>query len=266
MGSRLVRSDKKGCSGGPLKVPELLFQRSNEAFALQVQRGAEGPAETMFLLTVLFACFTAADAACSCKPFETMKEAFCNSDYVLLAKVLSINNKQGELSTNATNDTKTSNDGKWSYNIWHMRTWKGDRIATSVLTTASSEDACGVPGLLEDWDYVLTGKKVKDGEISITGCDVAMPYSQLSPDEQDTFMQLMWEPEKCNEKDDGKTVKGDENSVKEADGKTVEGNDEKSVKEEGDNVPDAEDKDSDAQAKEDSDDQAEEDSDDQAED
>ncbi|EYB84799.1 hypothetical protein Y032_0310g2119 [Ancylostoma ceylanicum] len=35
----------------------------------------------MLFLIVFIACFTAADAACSCEPYRTVKEAFCKSDY-----------------------------------------------------------------------------------------------------------------------------------------------------------------------------------------
>ncbi|RCN43338.1 hypothetical protein ANCCAN_10663 [Ancylostoma caninum] len=48
----------------------------------------------------------------------------------------------------------TTANGTWSYHVWHMRTWKGPVVDTSVLTTSYSE--CGVTGLLKNWDYFLT--------------------------------------------------------------------------------------------------------------
>ncbi|RCN26398.1 hypothetical protein ANCCAN_27876, partial [Ancylostoma caninum] len=142
---------------------------------------------------------------------------------VLLAKVLSINN--GELSTDAANDTNTTNSGTWNYNIWHLRTWKGPVVATSALTTPNSEEACGVTGLLEGWDYLLTGKKGKDGEITFTSCDLVMAWYDVTAEERDLLRDLREDPKKCDEKDDEKS--DDDTGVKESDEKKVEGNDEK---------------------------------------
>ncbi|RCN49278.1 tissue inhibitor of metalloproteinase, partial [Ancylostoma caninum] len=172
----------------------------------------------MISLIVFIACLTTAHAACSCKPFETVKEAFCQSDYVLLARVLSINSKDSESPTNAANDTNTTASGTWNYRIWHVQTWKGPVVATSVLTTPNGE--CGVTGLLQDWDYFLTGKKGKNGEVTFTSCDFVMPWTDLTPGEHDLLLELMWDPKKCEEKDD-------EKKVEENDEKKVEGNDEK---------------------------------------
>nr|ACB13195.1 tissue inhibitor of metalloprotease-2 [Ancylostoma caninum] len=183
----------------------------------------------MISLIVFIACLTTTQAACSCKPFGTLKEAFCQSDYVLLAKVLSVNSKYGESSRNEANDMSTTANGTWSYHVWHMRTWKGPVVDTSVLTTSYSE--CGVTGLLKNWDYFLTGKQGKDGEITITSCDFVMPSTDVTPEEHDLLMDLMGDPKKCEEKDDERDVKENENSVEENDEKDEEENGEKTVEE-----------------------------------
>ncbi|KIH60465.1 hypothetical protein ANCDUO_09287 [Ancylostoma duodenale] len=118
-----------------------------------------------------------------------------NLSLVLLARVLSINSKNGESSTNAANDTNSTASGTWNYRIWHVRTWKGPIVATSALTTPNSE--CGVTGLLKDWDYFLTGKKGSDGGITFTSCDFVMPWTDITPGEHDLLMELMWDPKKC---------------------------------------------------------------------
>ncbi|EYB84806.1 hypothetical protein Y032_0310g2122 [Ancylostoma ceylanicum] len=199
----------------------------------QVQRGAVDPTEPMLFLLVFIACFTSVHAACSCEPFKTVKEAFCKSDYVLLAKVLSINSKYGEVPTKAANDTNKTNDGTWFYDIWHMRTWKGPIVATSLLTTANSGEGCGVTGLLKDWEYFLTGKKGEKGEITFTSCDFVMPHYDLTAEELELLMDLRDDPKKCDEKDDEKNVKENENSVDGSGEKTVEENGEKTVEENG---------------------------------
>ncbi|RCN43339.1 hypothetical protein ANCCAN_10664, partial [Ancylostoma caninum] len=109
----------------------------------------------MISLIVFVACLTAVNAECSCKPFESLKEAFCQSDFVLLATVKKINFEYGKL---PGNDTNTTEGEPWTYNIWHSgKTWKGPILAASVLSTPNSEDACGVPGLSENVEYFLTG-------------------------------------------------------------------------------------------------------------
>ncbi|KAL6728609.1 hypothetical protein Aduo_010367 [Ancylostoma duodenale] len=192
----------------------------------------------MISLVVFIACLTAANAKCSCKPFESLMEAFCQSDYALLATVKKINFVYGEL---PTNDTNTTDGGKWSYYIWHSgKTWKGPIVAASLLTTPNSEDACGVPGLSANVEYFLTGKLEGD-EFTFTSCDFVMPSSDLAPQEYELLMQLMWYPKKCAEKHDEHGVKddekkpegNDEKSVEEGGEKKVEGNDEEKVEEGG---------------------------------
>ncbi|RCN29976.1 hypothetical protein ANCCAN_24259 [Ancylostoma caninum] len=202
--------------------------------------------ERMISLVVFIACLTAAHATCSCKQFESVKEAFCQSEYVLLARVLSINGRHGELSTNASNSTDTTDSGTWSYNIWHLRTWKGPVVATSALTTPNSESECGVTGLLQGWDYFLTGKKGKHGEITFTSCDVVMPWYQVTSEEIELLRELREDPKECGkngepleENDETKVEENgeeteqenDEKKVEENDEKTEEGNDEKPVEE-----------------------------------
>ncbi|KAL6728587.1 hypothetical protein Aduo_010347 [Ancylostoma duodenale] len=183
----------------------------------------------MISLIAFIACVTAAHAACSCRPFGSVKEAFCQSDYVLMARVLAVNGKYGESSTDAASDMSTTANVTWSYHVWHMRTWKGPVVDTSLLSTPYSE--CGVTGLLKDWDYFLTGKKGKDGEITVTSCDFVVPSTDIIPEEHDLLMELMRDPKKCEEKDDEKGVKEDENSVKENDERTLEDSDEETVEE-----------------------------------
>ncbi|KAL6728611.1 hypothetical protein Aduo_010368 [Ancylostoma duodenale] len=178
----------------------------------------------MISLTVFIACLTTAHASCSCKPFETVKEAFCQSDYVLLGRVLSIN------TVNAGNATAV---GAWNYNIWHMWTWKGPIVPTSALTAPNS-GTCGVSGvLLKNWDYFLTGKKGKNGEITFTSCDFVMPYYEIAPEEMHVLMKLRDEPKKCKQEDDEKGLEEDENGKKgehvgevEENGGIIEENDE----------------------------------------
>ncbi|EPB74719.1 hypothetical protein ANCCEY_06202 [Ancylostoma ceylanicum] len=143
-----------------------------------------------------------------------------------MARVFSIS-EDGELSTSATNDTKTSTDGTMSYKLSQVQTWKGP--ASSTLTTPTSLDACGVPNLVKGWDYFLTGKKGKNGEITITSCDFIVRQHELTPQEHDLLIELHWHPEKCQEKDGEKSGKGDENSVKETDEKPTQETDEKPV-------------------------------------
>ncbi|KIH62413.1 hypothetical protein ANCDUO_07305 [Ancylostoma duodenale] len=137
-----------------------------------------------------------------------------------MARVLAVNGKYGESSTDAASDMSTTANVTWSYHVWHMRTWKGPVVDTSLLSTPYSE--CGVTGLLKDWDYFLTGKKGKDGEITVTSCDFVVPSTDIIPEEHDLLMELMRDPKKCEEKDDEKGVKEDENSVKENDERTLE--------------------------------------------
>ncbi|KAL6728586.1 hypothetical protein Aduo_010346 [Ancylostoma duodenale] len=221
----------------------------------------------MISLLVFIACLTVAHAACSCKPFETVKDAFCQSDYVLLARVLAVNSEYGESSTYAANDTNSTDSGRWKYRIWHIRTWKVVAFHTpgrqrilfcwffkknvtvaqncccfrvlSLPTTPNSE--CGVTGLLKDWDYFLTGKKGNDDKITLTSRDFVMSWTDLTTGEHDLLMELMWDPKKCEEKHDDKSVKESESGVKETDekkvdenaGKPTEKNDEKKVEENG---------------------------------
>ncbi|RCN51668.1 tissue inhibitor of metalloproteinase [Ancylostoma caninum] len=138
----------------------------------------------MISLLVFIACLTSAHAACSCKPYQTVKEAVCKSDFAILAKVMSVNHAQ------------------WSYKIWPMRTWKGPRLREALLTTPKREDLCGVPGLTENMEYFLTGKVVKNGVFSFTSCDYLMKLSDLTSEEYNILLELMWYPEKCNEKDE----------------------------------------------------------------
>ncbi|KAL6742116.1 hypothetical protein Aduo_015306 [Ancylostoma duodenale] len=188
--------------------------------------------EGMISPIVFIACLTAAHATCSCKQFESVEEAFCESEYVLLARVLSVNSKHGEFSTNAANGTNTTDSGTWKYNIWHLRTWKGPVVATSALTTPNSESECGVTGLLQEWDYLLTGKKGKDGEITFTSCDLVMPWSHVTPEEIELLRELRGDPKKCGKNDDEKGVEeNDKNTIEGNDEKPIEENDEKKVEE-----------------------------------
>ncbi|RCN28200.1 hypothetical protein ANCCAN_26061, partial [Ancylostoma caninum] len=94
----------------------------------------------------------------------------------------------------AENDTKPTTNG-WFYHIHHARTWKGPIVATSILSTPNSE--CGITSLLQGWEYFVTGKKGKDGEITFTTCDFVMPSDQLTPEEHVLLLELMYHPEKC---------------------------------------------------------------------
>ncbi|EYB84795.1 hypothetical protein Y032_0310g2116 [Ancylostoma ceylanicum] len=151
---------------------------------------------------------------------------------VLTAIVKTINFDYG------ANDTKATDSGKWSYNIWHTATWKGDIRSTSLLTTPNSEDACGVPGLSKDVEYFITGKNEKDGEIFFTYCDFVMPSDHLDQREREYLLQLMWYPDKCKEKDPEISGPGTDEKPTGGDGeKTVEGTDEKGKEENGDEPP-----------------------------
>ncbi|RCN43340.1 hypothetical protein ANCCAN_10665 [Ancylostoma caninum] len=188
----------------------------------------------MISLTVFIACLITAHATCPCKPYETVREAFCKSDYVLMARVLSVNSTYGGSSTN------TTSAGTWNYNIWHMWTFKGPILATSALSSPNS-GPCGVPGaLMKNWDYFLTGKKGKNGEITFSNCDFVMPYYEITPEEMHILMELRDEPKKCRGKDDDVTEdesgeKGDKgqhgNKVEENGGIKVDGNDGTSMEE-----------------------------------
>ncbi|EPB76505.1 tissue inhibitor of metalloproteinase [Ancylostoma ceylanicum] len=189
----------------------------------------------MLFLIVFIACFTAADAACSCEPYRTVKEAFCKSDYVLLTRVLSIN-RNGESSTNAANDTKTTESGTMSYNILHVQSWKGPKVTTSALTTPNSEDACGVTGLLENLDYFLTGKKGKNGEVTFTSCDFVGPFSHLTREENYLLEDLARDPNQCKDMDADKPVEEGGNTVKETGQRTEEDHDGKSEEKDNENT------------------------------
>ncbi|EPB76497.1 tissue inhibitor of metalloproteinase [Ancylostoma ceylanicum] len=140
---------------------------------------------SMISLIVFIACFTAANA-CSCQRRE-LKDAFCNSDIVTMARVESIDKSD------------TSIGGAVNYGIWHLRTWKGlDKVnVTSVLTTSNSIDACGKIDLEQDMDYVLTGKLKDNGEISFTSCDFVNRWSEVTGSEMDLLRDLREGTKKC---------------------------------------------------------------------
>ncbi|KIH54939.1 hypothetical protein ANCDUO_14912 [Ancylostoma duodenale] len=79
------------------------------------------------------------------------------------------------------------------YTIWHLHTWKGyDKVkdnATSILTTPSSDDQCGVTNLVEEADYFLSGK-LQNGEIYITNCNLVLPYEYVTRDDVDLLRDL----------------------------------------------------------------------------
>ncbi|KAL6728659.1 hypothetical protein Aduo_010408 [Ancylostoma duodenale] len=102
----------------------------------------------------------------------------------MLAKVMSVNSAQ------------------WSYKIWPMRTWKGPRLREATLTTPKRVDLCGEPGLTQNMEYFLTGKVVRKGVLSFNTCDFLMPLADLTSEEYKILMELMWNPEKCNEEDE----------------------------------------------------------------
>ncbi|EPB76500.1 hypothetical protein ANCCEY_04400 [Ancylostoma ceylanicum] len=89
----------------------------------------------------------------------------------------------------------------WKYTIWHLRTWKGyEKVkdnSTSVLTTSSSYTACGLVGLQEEEEYILAGRMGDNGEISITSCDLALPYRQAYPEDMELLRNLKYETKKC---------------------------------------------------------------------
>ncbi|KIH50461.1 hypothetical protein ANCDUO_19460 [Ancylostoma duodenale] len=70
-------------------------------------------------------------------------------------------------------------------------------ITTSILTTANSESACGLTGLPDDWDYLLTGKFGGNGEIKITSCDLYMAWYDVTTEERDLLRDLRDGVEKC---------------------------------------------------------------------
>ncbi|KAL6728239.1 hypothetical protein Aduo_010031 [Ancylostoma duodenale] len=144
----------------------------------------------MISLMLFIACLTVAHA-CTCALQPTVKEAYCKSnvDIVTLARVMS------------TDNSDTNPGGAWKYVIFHLRTWKGfdklRNITTSILTTANSESACGLTGLLDDWDYLLTGKFGENGEIKITSCDLYMAWYDVTTEERDLLKDLRDGVEKC---------------------------------------------------------------------
>ncbi|RCN43333.1 hypothetical protein ANCCAN_10658 [Ancylostoma caninum] len=90
----------------------------------------------------------------------------------------------------------------WTYTIWHVHTWKGyDKVkdnATSILTTSSSESACGQTGLMKEMDYFLQGKMEDNGEISITSCNLALPCYDVNEDDVNLLRDLRDEKKKCS--------------------------------------------------------------------
>ncbi|XGW18211.1 hypothetical protein V3C99_002659 [Haemonchus contortus] len=125
----------------------------------------------MRYLIVFIAC-VAASEACSCLPFNTLKETFCASDFVTHVKVI------------AKDDPNEDSDGleDVEYIVEHICVYRKPanvKILPKEISTASNSAACGIE-LDVGQEYLLGGSADEQGVLHSYLCGLVEEWSTVS--------------------------------------------------------------------------------------
>ncbi|XP_038632882.1 metalloproteinase inhibitor 2-like [Scyliorhinus canicula] len=121
--------------------------------------------------------------ACSCAPTHP-QQAFCHSDVVIKAKVIS------SKEVNSGNDLYGYPSHKMAYEIKQIKMFKGPEHDIGHIFTAISSSLCGIT--LETSgkkEYLITGKLDSDGTMIITLCNFIMQWDLLTPTQRKSLNQ-----------------------------------------------------------------------------
>ncbi|KAJ3601343.1 hypothetical protein NHX12_032314 [Muraenolepis orangiensis] len=121
--------------------------------------------------------------ACSCAPAHP-QQAFCNSDVVIRAKVMSANRVA------VGSDVYGNPVKRLKYDIKLIKTFKGPSQDIDAVYTAPISSLCGVTLDLEgQMEYLIMGKLETDGTVHVTLCDFIEPWESMSPIQRKSLTQ-----------------------------------------------------------------------------
>lgn len=120
--------------------------------------------------------------ACSCSPAHP-QQAFCNSDVVIRARVVS------QEQVDAGNDVYGNPIRRIKYGIKQIKMFKGPDQDIEAIYTAPSSAQCGVTLETNGKDYLITGKLEADGTVHITLCNFIMAWESTSATQKKSLTQ-----------------------------------------------------------------------------
>ncbi|KAM4535443.1 metalloproteinase inhibitor 2-like [Fundulus diaphanus] len=121
--------------------------------------------------------------ACSCSPAHP-QQAFCNSDVVIRAKVV------GMQEVDSGNDVYGNPIKRLRFDVKQIKMFKGPTQDIDAIYTAPSSAMCGVT-LDTDGkkEYLITGKLEVDGTMHVTLCDFIEQWETLSAMQRKSLTQ-----------------------------------------------------------------------------
>jgi len=120
--------------------------------------------------------------ACSCSPVHP-QQAFCNSDVVIRARVVS------SQVIDAGNDIYGNAIKRVQYDVKTIKMFKGPNQNFDVIYTAPTSAVCGVTLDTSSKEYLISGKLESDGTMHVTLCDFIESWDNLSPTQKKSLPQ-----------------------------------------------------------------------------
>ncbi|CAG5897824.1 unnamed protein product [Menidia menidia] len=121
--------------------------------------------------------------ACSCSAAHP-QQAFCNSDVVIRAKVVGVQEVE------AGNDVYGNPIKKIKYDIKQMKMFKGPNQFIDAIYTGPSSAVCGVTfDTNGKKEYLITGKLEADGTMHVTLCDLIELWDSLTETQKKSLTQ-----------------------------------------------------------------------------
>ncbi|KHJ91264.1 tissue inhibitor of metalloproteinase [Oesophagostomum dentatum] len=129
----------------------------------------------MRLLVLLAVCVTAS-TACSCLPYQSLKEVFCSSDFVSHVKVLS--KKDPNVYSHGFEDV--------IYTVRHIHVYRKPKKYKKLsknIKTAPNSAACGID-LEIGKEYLLGGSVDDKGELQSYLCGLVRRWKDVSAEDK----------------------------------------------------------------------------------
>ncbi|XP_007556399.1 metalloproteinase inhibitor 2-like [Poecilia latipinna] len=121
--------------------------------------------------------------ACSCSPAHP-QQAFCNSDVVIRAKVV------GMQEVESGNDVYGNPIKRIRFDVKQIKMFKGPTQDIDAIYTAPTSAVCGVTlDTVGKKEYLITGKLETDGTMHITLCDFIEQWETLSAMQKKSLTQ-----------------------------------------------------------------------------
>lgn len=120
--------------------------------------------------------------ACSCFPVHP-QEAYCNSDVVIRAKVVGV--QEIEVGNNIYGSPIT----RIQYDIKQLKMFKGPEQEIDAIYTAPFSSLCGVTLETNSKEYLITGRLESDGKVHVTLCNFIKPWDDMSTTQKKSLTQ-----------------------------------------------------------------------------